>query len=42
MMDRRGRIFWEGNNMLNRVYHDHGNIPQPGLWLRTGLTFRIR
>ena len=38
----RWRFFVEGNNLLNRVYHDHGNIPQPGLWLRTGVTFRIR
>ncbi len=37
----RWRIFLEANNLLNDRYFDHGNIPQPGLWLRTGLSFRI-
>ena len=38
----RWRIFLEGNNLLNVVYYDHGNIPQPGFWLRAGVSFRIR
>lgn len=34
-------IFLEGNNLLDTVYYDHGNIPQPGFWFRIGATFRI-
>ncbi|MCR4860552.1 MAG: TonB-dependent receptor [Bacteroidales bacterium] len=37
----RWRIFAEGDNLLNVKYYDHGNIPQPGIWLRTGVNFRI-
>ncbi len=35
-------LFLDGNNLLNRIYYDHGNIPQPGCWLRGGILFRIR
>ena len=34
-------LFIEGNNLLDKPYYDHGNIPQPGLWVRAGATFRI-
>lgn len=37
----RRSIFLEGNNLLDTVYYDHGNIPQPGFWFRIGATFRI-
>lgn len=33
------RIYLEANNLLNKPYFDHGNIPQPGLWLRAGVAF---
>ena len=31
----------EADNLLNRPYFDHGNIPQPGLWLRLGLQYDL-
>lgn len=37
----RWRLFVEANNLLNVRYFDHGNIPQPGLWLRLGFTYRL-
>ena len=27
------KIYVEGNNLLNKTYYDHGNIPQPGIWV---------
>jgi len=38
----RWQLFLEANNLLNISYYDHGNIPQPGFWMRAGATFRIR
>ena len=35
------RLYAEGDNLLNRIYYDHGNIPQPGLWLRAGLNVDV-
>ena len=35
------RIYVEGDNLLNKVYFDHGNIPQPGIWLRGGLVVNL-
>lgn len=37
----RWRVFVEGNNLCDVTYYDHGNIPQPGFWFRSGVTFRI-
>ena len=37
----RWRLFVEANNLLNVRYFDHGNIPQPGLWLRAGFSYKI-
>lgn len=36
------KFFLEANNLLDITYYDHGNIPQPGLWLRLGAAIRIR
>ena len=38
----RWRVFLEGNNLLNVTYYDHGNIPQPGCWVRGGVSYSIR
>ena len=27
---------------VDKEYHDFGNIPQPGVWVRCGATFRIK
>jgi iron complex outermembrane receptor protein len=34
-------IYAEAGNILNRKYYDLGNIPQPGIWLRAGISYRI-
>ena len=36
------KIYVEGNNLLNKTYYDHGNIPQPGIWVRAGASYRFR
>lgn len=35
------RIYVEANNLLNKSYYDHGNIPQPGLWIRAGVVLNF-
>ncbi|MDD4592948.1 MAG: TonB-dependent receptor [Parabacteroides sp.] len=37
----RYRIFAEANNLLNHHYYDFGNIPQPGIWINAGVSYRI-
>ena len=34
------RIWISAENLLNTTYVDHGNVPQPGLWLKLGLSYR--
>lgn len=34
-------FFMEANNLLNRKYYDLGNIPQPGIWVKGGISYRI-
>lgn len=36
------KIYLEGNNLLNKTYYDHGNIPQPGIWIRAGASYRFK
>lgn len=36
------KIYVEGNNLLNKIYYDHGNIPQPGIWVRSGASYRFK
>lgn len=34
--------FWlEADNILNVSYFDHGNIPQPGIWVKAGTVIRL-
>jgi iron complex outermembrane receptor protein len=35
------RLYAEASNLLNRTYYDYGNIPQPGCWLKAGVSYRI-
>lgn len=35
-------VYLAGDNLLNLEYHDFGNIPQPGIWVRCGAAFRIK
>lgn len=39
--DKAFRLFLEGNNILDCRYYDHGNIPQPGIWVRAGGEYRF-
>ncbi|MDR3118396.1 MAG: TonB-dependent receptor [Mediterranea sp.] len=34
-------IYAEAANLLDRKYYDLGNIPQPGIWLKAGISYRI-
>lgn len=34
-------IYLNAENLLDRVYYDHANIPQPGLWVKAGLQIRL-
>lgn len=34
-------LYIEANNLLNAEYFDHGNIPQPGIWVKIGAIFRL-
>lgn len=34
-------LFAEADNLLDRPWYDHGDIPQPGLTLRSGLTVNL-
>lgn len=36
------RFFVEANNLFDRVYHDHGNIPQPGIWVTAGANYHFK
>ena len=46
-----GRLSWNGdsyslyleaNNLLNHHYVDYGNVPQPGCWLKAGVSIKIK
>lgn len=34
-------LFVNANNIFNRTYMDFGNIPQPGLWITGGISYRL-
>ena len=35
------KLYVEANNILDKTYYDHGNIPQPGIWVRAGISYRF-
>lgn len=35
------QLYVEANNLFNKTYYDHGNIPQPGIWVRGGISYRF-
>lgn len=39
--EERYSIFAEATNLLNNTYLDFGNIPQPGRWVKAGITVKI-
>lgn len=34
-------VYLEGENLLNKVYYDYGNIPQPGIIIKAGLSVSL-
>ncbi len=36
------QLYAEANNILNKTYYDYGNIPQPGIWVRAGVSWRLK
>lgn len=39
--EKHWKVFTEVSNLLNKAYYDHGNVPQPGRWLRFGANYEI-
>ena len=37
----RYTLYLSAENLTNTRYIDHGNVPQPGIWIRCGIRFRI-
>ena len=35
------KLYVEANNIFDKMYYDHGNIPQPGIWVRAGVSYRF-
>lgn len=40
--DKKWTIFAEASNLLNQNYYDISNVPQPGIWVQGGASFKIR
>ena len=36
------KIYAEASNLLDKTYYDHGNVPQPGRWIRFGAEYVLR
>ena len=36
------KVYAEASNLLDKTYFDHGNIPQPGRWIRFGAEYVIK
>lgn len=39
--EARWSVWVEADNLLNAKYFDHGNVPQPGIWVKAGLVWRL-
>ncbi len=39
--EKRWKIYAEASNLLGKAYYDHGNVPQPGRWLRFGANYEV-
>ena len=35
------KLYVEANNIFDKTFYDHGNIPQPGIWVRAGVSYRF-
>lgn len=36
------RLYLEAANLTDKTYYDHGNIPQPGIWITVGVGVRFK
>jgi len=36
------KVYAEASNLLDKIYYDHGNIPQPGRWMRFGAEYILK
>lgn len=36
------RVYFQADNLLDKRWYDHGNIPQPGIWFRLGASYTFR
>ncbi|MBP5539874.1 MAG: TonB-dependent receptor [Bacteroidales bacterium] len=36
------RVYFQADNLLNKRWYDHGNIPQPGIWFRLGASYTFK
>ena len=39
--EKKWSVWVEADNLLNARYFDHGNIPQPGIWAKVGVIWRL-
>ena len=39
--EKKWSVWLEADNLLNARYFDHGNIPQPGIWAKAGVIWRL-
>ncbi|MCF8302856.1 MAG: TonB-dependent receptor [Bacteroidales bacterium] len=36
------KAYVEASNIFDKFYYDHGNVPQPGRWIRVGGSYEVR
>ena len=39
--EERWSVWLQADNLLNSRYLDHGNVPQPGIWVKVGAVYRL-
>ncbi|MBO7574232.1 MAG: TonB-dependent receptor [Bacteroidales bacterium] len=39
--EKKWSVWLEADNILNASYVDHGNVPQPGIWVKLGASYRL-
>lgn len=39
--EARWKVYFEGNNLLDKTYRDYGNVAQPGFWAVAGVTIQV-
>lgn len=36
------KVFAEASNLTDKIVYDHGNVPQPGRWIRFGASYQLK